>query len=201
MRSANVKRKKKSDNSGTPNLGSFKKLLRNITVKMIDFESQRKNFAVSDLEVPQRVLGHWMSLILVSGPGIKITFKAHFMTKLAQILAAPAYGKTPDRVTEDQGLDFMREFCNLSAGGFKKSLLNHQIKTGVSIPIVTRGFDEIFFPQSEEQNVTSDFWMLKSGEDFFYCSVIIEVYQDIDFSKISENLEEDQNDQGNVEFL
>ncbi|MEI7973532.1 MAG: chemotaxis protein CheX, partial [Bdellovibrio sp.] len=140
-------------------------------------------------------------LILVSGPAIKVTFKAHFMTSFAKKLAAPLYRKSLEEIQEEQGLDFMREFCNLTAGAIKRVLLKFEQKTGVSIPVVTRGFDELFFPRSSLPNVFHDLWTLRCEVGQLHCSVVIELFEKMDLRKVTAESADPNTDQGDVEFL
>ncbi len=184
-----------------PEAQGFSRLVRNISKSMLAFQGKRQDFVLEEIQGNLQVISHWMSLILVSGPALKITFKAHFKNKVARLLAAPVYSKEPDALTEEQGLDFMREFCNLTAGSIKKALLNHNIKTGVSLPVVTRGFDELFFSSAAMPNVYSDRWTINSPVGEIHCSVNVEVVQPVDFSKITDDVPEDSDNSGDVEFL
>lgn len=179
----------------------FKKLVRNISKSMLAVQGKRPDFEIAEIEGALQVFSHWMSLILISGPALKVTFKAHFKTSVAKLLAAPVFDKTPDDLTEEQGLDFVREFCNLTAGSLKKALLHYSIKTGVSLPVVTRGFDELFFSSGSFHNVYGDRWSVRCPAGEIRCSLSVEVVQPIDFTKITDTMPAEEQDSGDVEFL
>jgi len=78
------------------------------------------------------------------------------MTGDAAILASRPYGEDPSAVTPEQGADFMKELCNLVSGALKRVFSGAGIQAGISLPLLTRGFDEIFFPMANEITVLED---------------------------------------------
>ena len=181
---------------------ALKAAIREISQLMLNTHSRRTDFILKDLTTTDQILAHWMALILVSGSNLKITFKAHFATHLAKNLAAPIYGKSTEELSDEQSLDFMKEFCNLSAGSIKRVLLNIEQKTGVSIPVVTRGFDELFFSTSSLPNVFADAWTLTCALGQLHCSAVIELFQPVDLSQVRVDSDSSGSDnQGDVEFL
>ena len=179
----------------------LKSLIRDTSKKLMCVQSKRPDFVLEELQTTPLVYGHWMAMILVSGKDIKITFKVHFKTRSARHMAAQIYAKAADDLTVDQALDFVREYGNLIAGSVKKSLLELNVSTGVSLPVVTRGFDEVFFHTPLPFNTTTDIWILRSDVFDFKCSVIIEAFGRIDMSTLSDVLKDDAAHQGDVEFL
>jgi hypothetical protein len=117
-----------------------------------------------------------MAVILVSGSALRVTFKAHYMTRDAKKFAAEAFAKASDQVTDAQAADFMKEFCNLTAGGIKLVLEVSKIPVGISLPLTTRGFDEIFDSQVDEPTAFMTRWCLVSAEAKIWCSATIEIY-------------------------
>lgn len=200
---SSVLKKKSSDSNAFSNPQALVRILREISTEMMKAQSQLKSIKSADAESDHhRVLAHWMSIVLVSGNGVKLTFKTHFMTKLALRLASKIYQKTPETLSEEQGLDFMREYCNLCAGLMKRLFLVADMRTGVSIPVVTRGFDEIFFPKISDVNSVHDCWIVDCGIGQFYCTTITEFTQEVDLSKFNVTIKQLQStDDGSVEFL
>jgi len=92
------------------------------------------------------VHGHWMSLILMAGQPFRLTYKVFYSSPLSRALPARRLESRPDDISDSIMADFMREFCNLMAGGVKRTLAQMQIPVGLSLPLVTRGFDEVFLP-------------------------------------------------------
>jgi hypothetical protein len=119
------------------------------------------------------VYAHWMSFILLAGEGGKITFKAHYSSSDIQGLVARALNKDMDKINSDLIGDFMREYCNLTAGVIKARLAEVGIHTGLSIPIVTRGFDEIWRMDRDVSNeiISIDAWHLKWPSGSVICTM------------------------------
>lgn len=149
------------------------------------------------------VLGHWMSLILVSGKAAKITFKIHFAEKSAKFFAAHAIMAEQAKITTGQAHDFIKEFCNLSAGFLKRQFEEKGENFGISLPLVTRGFDEIFFPRKDDKTRFSDIWTIGDGQASLTCSYFLEVFSPEQFSAIPFEILQPgaAADDGEVEFL
>lgn len=120
-------------------------LVKKLALARLQFLIKRPDLIIVDDSGENRVFAAWRSLILVSGPQLRITLKVYFRLATAQALAAPVFRTDPKGVHKDQAIDFIREYCNLTAGGIKLALSDLGFQTGISLPIVTRGFDEIFF--------------------------------------------------------
>ena len=102
----------------------------------------------------------------------------------------------PDEIQPNQVADFVKEFCNLTAGNIKQALEKSSVLTGISLPLVTRGFDELVFASTGPQYLR-DQWRIAMAEVFLDCSVITEIYDQITFSGEESAAE----DLGEVEFL
>jgi hypothetical protein len=178
----------------------FKFLIRNISLARMIHHGGSTALKVQELKATASIYSHWMAIILISGPSAKIVFKTHFKTKAAQKLAAPAYNKSPDAISRAQAIDFIREFCNLTAGGIKASLLPHNLQLAISLPVVTRGFDEIFFREIANPNSLQDQWKLTGSEIEVICTTTADFFANVDFSKIDEN-PPDSSGGSDVEFF
>ena len=103
------------------------------------------------------VYGHWMAFILISGSSVRVMLKLHFSAKAARSMLGNKVRKEQDpEVLERMAMDFMKEQCNLMAGALKSSFNNSQIITGLSIPLVTRGFDEAVFSDKVDHSKIKD---------------------------------------------
>jgi hypothetical protein len=92
-----------------------------------------------------QVLGNWMSIILITGEAIRITLKLHFSNQDIRTVAYPIYGAaSPAGVSDIQSMDFVKELCNLTAGYLVQIFESVGIPTGISLPLGTRGFYEVF---------------------------------------------------------
>jgi CheY-specific phosphatase CheX len=177
------------------------KLIRNISLARLVHQGQIENLEIGEIERKLQVYSHWMSIILISGPGAKITFKTHFKTQAAKVLASRVYKVPPESMGLPQAIDFMREFCNLTAGGIKASLLQHNLKLALSLPIITRGFDEIFFGNIVAENSLSDCWTLKNADFDVVCTSTIEFFETADLSQIDTDFEAQQESKSEIEMF
>lgn len=171
--------------------------IREASLSRLKIHSTRENIRLAELPHEPLVFAHWMSFILAAGPSLRITFKVHYMTEAAKFFAANTYRTSKEKISQSQALDFFREFCNLTMGQMKIVLAGSKIKVGVSLPIMARGFDEIFYPRPK--NSILNYWSLSCEEEKVFCSTQIEVHEDFvlqkDWKKNSDA------DLGQVEFL
>ncbi|MDD9950038.1 MAG: hypothetical protein OXT67_00590 [Zetaproteobacteria bacterium] len=158
----------------------------------------------TQIEGDQSILGHWLSMILISGRRIKITFKVHFNTAQGQeIILKKVPVARPQKIEKHFIFDRLKEFCNLTAGSIKECLGAENSKTGLSLPVITRGFDEVIFFDSAHKSGKGkirDVWALRASDFAVHCSSEIQVLdwnalQDIRF------IRRDSDQQGDLEFL
>lgn len=146
------------------------------------------------------VYGHWMSFILMSGKDVQVTFKSHFMSKDTRVLVAAALRKDIGAITHHMVMDFMREYCNLAAGEIKAQLQQNQVGIGLSLPLITRGFDEVVFSDRVDKKQIIDAWQVAWKGGHLVCSSVIEV---LDWNALTNIrvIEKQSNDDGDVELL
>ncbi len=155
---------------------NLQRLVRFASLERMKTVAQREDIEDEDQTfLPDRlqVYAHWMAFILLAGDGGKIMFKAHFTSTDIQSLVARALRKDIDRVNRQLISDFMREYCNLTAGVIKARLLDVGVHTGLSIPIVTRGFDEIWRVDRELSTELFSYasWKLKWPSGSVVCTM------------------------------
>lgn len=186
-----------SNNSEAAVDGVLKTLVRNTSLSRLRALSNLSDVRLEETPESHEIMGHWMSLILISGRKLRITFKTQFANHMAQGFAAHMFRLEKGLVSNSQAQDFMREFCNMTAGYLKNALERHQIALGISLPLLTRGFDDFFFSVSSINKVFMDRWKFVSGDHVLYCAAVIEVLDDVVLT--GEDLE--FKDSGEVEFL
>lgn len=176
----------------------LKKLIRDASFSRVKTHSNIDNF---EIQTPDRlkemqVFNNWMSMILVSGNTSRITFKIHFNLNSARELAANMLNKPIESIQKSECFDYMKELCNLTAGYIKQQYENNKFDTGISLPLVTRGFNEIFFKTSNSKMITTDYWELSTTSINLLCSSEIVIYK-LDALKKIEVLDpdEDQDDE------
>jgi hypothetical protein len=129
-----------------------------------------------EVDSDRLVLGHWMALILTAGASLHFTFKIHFMANDAKMGLASRLRRPMSGISEDMAIDFMREYTNMAAGAFKATLTAAGVGCGISLPMLTRGFDELLsLTESAAGNRFSDQWALKAsagGSPKYYLSMI-----------------------------
>jgi hypothetical protein len=114
-----------------------------------------------------------MSFILLAGEGGILTFKTHYSSRDIQELAASTLKKDSDTIQAAMIADFMREYCNLTIGLVKVKLAEVGIHTGLSIPVVTRGFDEIWYRDYDlkDEFKIADAWRIKWASGSIVCTM------------------------------
>ena len=157
-------------------------IVRHSALDRVELHSRKSGFELEEVSDPccvGQVLGSWMSIILVSGEPIRITLKFHFDRSSAGFMSPKLYGvDTVDQITDGQLVDFFKELSNLTAGNMIKIFKEVEIPLGISLPLCTRGFNEIFSDyQTEESPIIkySDIWQLSLGELSFSGTVMVEI--------------------------
>ena len=119
------------------------------------------------INAPQRsgpIYGNRLGVILLAGPEIVVTLKAFFNLKDVLEIIERKIGRSV--ATESSVLldDYVKEFLNRVAGVGKRHLCDSGISVGISLPIVTRGFDEAFNKESKGNLQTLSVWSAGQGK-------------------------------------
>ena len=190
-----------SDEIMDSSLAKLKELVRQVSITRFKQSSQNDEYNL--LEVPKSsektVFDHWMSLILISGKSLRITFKTHFNIKTCRKIASPIYGKKPDDIAVRQAQDFVKEYGNLAAGFLKKIFEEQDVDVGISLPLVIRGFDEVFFDKTQDDAKLEDCWRLDNGSTSLVCTSLLEVYQPEVIQELDFTIEEEEEEE--IDFL
>lgn len=178
----------------------LRNFVRDVSLDRFKQSSQKDTFAIEEFGDWQErhVLHHWLALILISGKELRITFKVHFGLNDCSQIAAPLFGLKVDEIKNSQTKDFIKEYCNLSAGLIKKILEDQQIDVGISLPLVTRGFDEIFFEKRPKTDVIHDGWVINENNIKIFCTSQIDIFNKDTLAKISYEISEEEEE---IEFL
>ena len=173
----------------------LKKLFREKSATALAKMSQKKDILVKDTVSDLKVMGHWMSLISISSAQFHITFKIQFSMDTARNLVAKNDKST---ISNSYSKDFIRELCNVIGGDIKFAFVQNNMNVGISLPILCRGFDDLFFASSERKSSLSDRWSLVHDVDVIYCSSVMNITGDL---KLQENFGESSSSTGDVEFF
>lgn len=184
----------------------LKSLFRDASLRRITSAiSHKDSISICEIENPDDfIYGQWMSLILLSGPAMQVTLKTHYFNRDAVQLVAWALQKKPDEIQPNVIMDFMREFLNLTSGEVKATLATVNIPVGLSLPLISRGFDEVLFSDVVNERNLLDWWALVGKFGKLVCTMEIEVFQPDglkNITKIDFSAPKDQGDEGDVDFL
>lgn len=127
-----------------------------------------------------QVLGNEMILVSLSGPTIQLLFKIHFSHSQAiSRLTTPP--ETSNSLPTDKDIDFMKELGNQVCGAISRQLSKLDIILGLSVPLCTRGYYEIYSDYTERTTPflkIADSWALQGSFGDLYFSSYIEVMDD-----------------------
>ncbi len=187
----------------------IKLLVRHAAEDRIRKHASQEDFTLVDIDDFQtgQVLGNWMALILITGSPLKITLKLHFSHKNIKKLIVPLYrAASPAGISDQQSMDFIKELCNLTAGYIEQAFEQKDISLGISLPLGTRGFYEVFAdytPSTSPILKYNDIWSLKFEDMEILGTVMIEIND----SHALENfmsydiVEDEDSDEGEFDFL
>lgn len=187
-------------------------LVRHAAQDRVRIHSRQDDFILVDVDDCKtgQVLGNWMSLIMITGAALKITLKLHFSHKDIKKLVFPIYAaEAAEAISDQQSMDFVKELSNLTAGYLEQVFQNCDISLGISLPLGTRGFYEVFAdytPSSHPLIKYDDLWCLEYGEIKLFGSVMFEISDINALTSIStyeiDSTEDDENDDdGEFDFL
>ncbi len=175
----------------------LKSLIRKKSVLALTAVAKKDELQVIEVPAEDKVMGHWMSVISVSGEQLHITFKVQFSIDMARTYAMQTFKNLTSEISNSHSKDFIREYCNMVAGYIKNALIHNSISVGVSLPLLCRGFDDLFFDLPARAFSGIDRWKLAHNGNIINCASVIEVIEDLDFK----DLDDETLLSGEVEFL
>lgn len=170
---------KNKDNS----VDFLKNLCRELSLKRLKKHSFMELITQNDLKrkIETDEESQWISVIFVKGDNLQFIFKTQFITEDAKYFAHKAYGENKEgkSINKRQADEFMKEFCNLMGGGMKEHFEKNGLNTIMSLPLLTRGQDSVFFsPNSSDsyEDIFLDTWELKIDGKSLICEAFVEIY-------------------------
>ena len=143
----------------------FQELIRVAACRQLEHQvGETPNILELERNEAVPIYGHWMSIILIAGHNLSLALKVHFDTGDALEMLEAIAGITKDKQDMQSAIDGIKEYSNLSAGMLKECLGSYNELTGISIPLMTRGFDELLFSARDRRlgiNKFRDIWILK----------------------------------------
>ncbi len=184
----------------------FGDIFRQVTLSRMRLYTDRENFKIAEIEgiAPiGYVFANSMSVIVIAGKALRIVLKTHFNHKDSKPIARYLYGK--DEIDDWKSFDVMKEYCNLAAGFLKKICIEQNIPVGISLPVVTLGFNEVFSnPNTLEQKTAFvDCWRLINDQSNIVCTCHVDVFEPGAIDNLMEFMvtETEEENEDEYEFL
>lgn len=177
--------------------------LRESSLEKIKIHAFNPDLRIREIPKPiPLVLGYWMSLVLASNPATRIIFKFNFETQSVLGIGKELFEKIGMENPSMEFIeDFAKEYCNLVAGSLKVIFEKQSIILGVSLPMVTKGFDEIFLAnQIKKEFNYVDYWEITDGKYAFQMSLHVD-WIDPQLKSTFDNLQESDLTVGDIDFL
>ena len=129
----------------------------------------------SDSQAAPLLFDHWMTMILISNAELKLIFKVHFSPGAIGPWAEQKFQVARTSISPRQITDFGKEICNVCAGAIKQEFGLHGVDTGTSLPVLCRGFDELFFDPPDGKRIFVDQWRLAASSGRIGTSIHLDV--------------------------
>ncbi len=183
----------------------------------LGIKPHEKALPINHHEIP--VYGFWLTLVLLSTENMHIILKTHFNFSTLRPILVKIFSNQEIDITMDMAESFMNEFSNLYGTKIRNELTSIGIPTGMSLPLLTRGFDNFFFEENfrvlkrqSENAINSDHYHLSGAWQFMtgVANIAFTVEIDIMSSKTYASLGKlvgwepdagDTDNKGQLEFL
>ena len=177
----------------------FKDSVRKISVDRLGKYTKIKglknrDFFIADPSADQNV-GKKLTFVMAESSSLRFNFQAFFTHDVAnKFLIGDSKIETEDIINSpDDVVDFMKEFCNLTAGGIKMILAKgHDRLSNLSLPMMTRAQDSIFLmvdSTTDAIRLIEDSWDICFKDFSITCKITIEIYDQEAFFEMLENAE------------
>lgn len=117
----------------------------------------------------------WVAMIRLTGQRFKFSFRIHFNDLDAQFLLEKKLGNLNEAYELRMGCDYLKEFCNVTVGRLRNSLLDLKIDNKLSLPIVMKKTLDATFTVHEAPLIAEDRWMFSWREGSVICSFVFEL--------------------------
>ncbi len=183
----------------------FGEIIRFVTLSRMQLYTDDVGFEIIEMDNAVSggtVFANTMSMIVVAGKSLRVVLKTHFNHKDSIPIARRLFGS--DEIDDSRSYDVMKEYCNLSAGYLKKICIEQDVPVGISLPVVTLGFNEIFADsaETEQKLIFEDCWRLKDVESDIICSCEVDVIDPKSFDNLMDfALTEEEDEDDEYDFL
>jgi hypothetical protein len=185
-------------------------LCKDISLSRFKNHSVSKNLGLGPLRKKrdESEISQWLSLIFVRSENLKISFKSKYHADNIKHFAASGLLDSIDNLTKNKVDDFAKEFCNLTAGGIKSQIEKIVGSSSISLPLLTRWDDNVFFLPNvldKEKNFTfQDSWEIYLDSDksrFIQCFISVEIYNKNDAVTLMKEESFSEEEDGEIDFL
>jgi len=138
----------------------------------------------SEGELSFQVLGHWLGSILVATRILKVTLKVHYsLPSVMEDWMDPWRSQLQSEGRAFVVREFGKEFTNWWAGDLKKALDPEGNESSMGLPMICRGFDEIYSRRSNARDCHfSAARIVGQKESSLWVSSLLELKSPKDFS-------------------
>lgn len=178
----------------------FKQIVRSTILEHFKQQSQTESVSLHELNTQEKqlVYAHWMSLIMIANNNFRLIIKAHYNCSSVEEMNSSVL---PHKPRKEIIHDYMREFCNLIGGNIKALFEQNQIQSGLSLPLVTRGFDEIFTQFNNSNMNLFDQFLLSNKDAQIFFTIHFEVIDNKIIDNINQIQSKEDASEGDIEFL
>ncbi len=126
-------------------------------------------------ETDRVLYGQKIANIVIAGAEMRLIFKLHYTDILGENLMRRS--GMNGYISNQKIDDFFLECCNMIGGRIKQIFSEKNSNVGISIPIRTKGFDELFFTLGQGNEFCSEWhWDLCATDSTtVHCSLFIEI--------------------------
>ena len=143
-------------------LHNIRDIIRLQAKRLLDDGTRGYEFEITTCERENLAFNQYLALILMHHSSLQARFTVHFMIKDAIALAAAKLGVPVSEVSVANGVDYFKEFCNIVAGGVANDLTAADFPLVHSLPFAIQGYNDIFFPLSEQFAFCDAFYLSSS---------------------------------------
>ena len=116
----------------------------------------------------------FIAMTMLVSREVRLFFRTHTSLENIAGLAQKKYRIDKEKFSESQGVDFIKEFCNIVSGRIVESMKVVDVDLGIGLPFATQGFNQIFFDDAVEGKHISC-WRLQVGDYWVSCSLRMEI--------------------------
>ena len=182
--------------------------IKDALLRMIRFHSKKclEGYIFAEVEEEETAIreipiyGFWLSFVLLATDYMNIILKTHFDFSSILPILKKIFNTKDFEISQQMAESFMNEYSNLFGTKIKNSIYEIGIPAGMSLPVLTRGFDNYLFEEyfkssanvsnvesvnkKREKYQYSQVWKFTTDETTIFCSVEIDIMSQAAFEKL-----------------